>query len=129
MRITTAAALLALIPLHAGAQAADLAPRPEIVKPVRTELRDGHRTDVIRIKFRDDLPVRLAGDALTDLGTLLLDIGVDRPIRRAAASLDRVVSQHLLAVGRVVDFRSLTEARYLPIARPRARALAIGAGC
>jgi serine protease len=42
-------------------------------KPVHTTLESFHRRDVVRVKFKDDLAIRLRGGELSDLGTHSLD--------------------------------------------------------
>jgi serine protease len=55
----------------AATSAADeLTPRPEVIKPGKTEVDPVRfRTDVIAVKFQDGLLVRLRDHRLTDLGT------------------------------------------------------------
>jgi hypothetical protein len=50
--------------------ATELKPRQMVTKPEHVELDDRiHRNDVIRVKFKDNLPIRASNGALTDLGT------------------------------------------------------------
>ncbi len=47
-----------------------LTPRREIIKPEHTQVLEAvHRTDVISVRFRDGLMVRLREGTLTDFGT------------------------------------------------------------
>ncbi|MHC5114584.1 MAG: S8 family serine peptidase, partial [Planctomycetota bacterium] len=70
-----------------------LEPRAPVIKPQHTQLRPAHRTDVIRVKFRDDLPVRLAGAALTDLGTGALTPAADLLDEVAGGQWSRLSSE------------------------------------
>ncbi|MHC4414298.1 MAG: S8 family serine peptidase [Planctomycetota bacterium] len=60
---------VASVPVGPALGADDLEPRPRVIKPLHTEVNDRHLHDVITVKFRDGLMVRLRGGALTDLGT------------------------------------------------------------
>jgi len=52
--------------------AGELRPRPQLTKPAHTTLDHRFRDDVITVKFRDDLQIRLRNGALTDTGTGIL---------------------------------------------------------
>jgi hypothetical protein len=89
-----------------------LRPRPDVIKPERTVLADHHRTDVIQVKFRDGLTVRVRDGRLTDFGTgslngahgLLNEIGANRWTRMVHG-----VSEELLDEMRQTAQQNLSE--------------------
>lgn len=74
MKMTPRALLPTVLVLAIGVAAsiafADHEPRRAVVKPEHTTVDAGlYRTDVIMVKYRDGLQIRLRNDALTDFGT------------------------------------------------------------
>ncbi|HUU84067.1 MAG TPA: S8 family serine peptidase [Phycisphaerae bacterium] len=90
----------------ATSTAEPLTPRPEVVKPAHTDV-DGafFRTDVIAVKFRDGLAVRLRGDALTGVEGLA---GVDGALADVADG--RWEPAHSLEEGKLDGLRQTAEA-------------------
>ena len=55
-------------------EGATFSPRPVMRKPVHTAVNEPyHRTDMITVKFREGLLIRLREGSLTDFGTGALD--------------------------------------------------------
>lgn len=78
-------------------------PRPNVIKPTQTIVEPTrHRMDVIMVKFRDGLVVRLRGGALTDLGTGALDTASDI---LAAVATGRWQRSHSLAEQKLDELR------------------------
>ncbi len=89
-------------------EAEPLLPRRNLIKPANTEVDETiHRTDVITVKFREPLLVRLREGSLTDFGTGAL-LGAEEVL--AGAAQGRWERVHSVAEGKLDQWRLTAEA-------------------